>query len=221
MARTVAWMLTIWLMAAPAAAQVLDAGMELEVAEAALEEERWDDALAALERAYLADPDPYFLYRRILVLEEMGEYELGLQVLRENRDVLLGSERVNDLVIVEERLESGAAQPFSSPRPNNTVPLVLVGAGSSFLVGGAVLLLGAQSVVARLHDLFEDGMTPLPTREEFERRVRTAETFRTVGGIAVGLGVAGVALGLLTWRTGEDEVSFRIGPSGVTVRGVF
>ena len=197
--------LTVFLAAAPAAAQ--DAAAELATVDAAVGERRWDDALAALERAYLADPDPYYLYRRVLVLEQMGEYELGLQVLRENRDALLASDRVNDLAVVEERLEAAHAAP---PR-SNALPIALTAGGAALAVTGGVLLAVAQSKFARLHCLYDPTPcgAPIP-RAEFDSRVAGARTTRIVGAVLLPLGAVGIAAGVMTFGP-RERVTLRVG----------
>lgn len=206
---------------------------ELQAAQSAIDDARWEDALSALERAYLARADPYYLYQRILVLEKMGERNLALTVLDENRDALVASERVADLAVLEERLrqssrelepdgtiEARTAKPHIGP----SIPL-LVGGGAAVALGGILMAVGVSQVSAlqcdpgcRYHR--RDGEL---SESEYESR-RTRGNIFAFGG--VGLIAAGTTAMVLSYvlppsRSADRELSVGLAGRSLLIRYTF
>lgn len=220
----------------PAAALAQSAAdRELRAAEAAIAAQNWDDALAALERAYLAEEDPYILYRRILVLEQMGEPALALEVLRENRDSLLESDRVNDLVVVEERLQSApaaevvAVEPAPAPASNPWPVLSLATGGVIAATGGVLLFLGGRNLAQlRCSDFAAGGEVcvessglEVATASDFEARTARASTMRSVGAVLLPVGLALGVTGYLLTSSKGAAVTLGTSGTGLALRVSF
>ena len=118
--------------------------VEAQAARAELEA-RYEDALKLYERAYLLDADGYYIYKRAMVYEAMGQPERALELLREQREEVAQSRRVIDLPLSIERLEKEvAARDDERPggakeRPSRAPAWALIGAGSALTIGGVAL----------------------------------------------------------------------------------
>jgi hypothetical protein len=101
-------------------------------------------------------------------------------------------------------------------------PIVLVAAGGAALIAGGVLFGLGLSANGNVEDAAQD--TPWPdVSDDYER----GKTFTLVGGLAAGVGLAAVAVGIVWLASGgggdgaEDGTTVSLGPTGALVRGRF
>lgn len=235
----------------PSESEQREAQAALEAARTARAEGRFSDAIDAISRAQLADPDNgLYIYERVLVLEAMEEYELALKLIRERRETITGHPDVNDLVVVEERIQ-GKSQaipeaPKVTARPGEkstskesgfpVLGAILTGAGGVSLSTMAVLLLVRESVVS---DLESCGVASSDCADEelrnpiaFANRAGRADSLQTAGLVTGAIGLGLVAWGifeLVTHDTPSEESSGTISISptagtnggGIVVKGTF
>lgn len=186
-------------------------------AEQAVEDEEFRRALDLLELAERKEPKPRYTYRRILVLEEIGEYAEALALLDSERRELAGESGVGDLTALEERLkeardtERSEVEPPPAASGSNTDVLgwSLAASGVATAAGGTVALLAAKS---NLDQVYCAGNYPSTTHtqcqgvdaatemseREFDQRTTRTERFRMLGGGLLGIGV--MAAGYGTYR---------------------
>lgn len=128
------------------------AAEDFRAAQAALDRGNLKQALLLVERAHLQDPQPYYLYYRVLVFEAMGELEHALRIIEENRAAMNQDPRVKDLVTVEQRIRTAARQTASEEQATEDASRtgravlgpVLVGTGGLVLVGLSIYGLAAR-----------------------------------------------------------------------------
>lgn len=189
----------------PAAQQRPEAAAQAAEAESVEEPEA---RLRELEAKYEQTGEARYLYERVLTLEEMGEYQFALSVLREHRRLFEESGQIRGVALLEQRLEdavdgAAAGEPRESSGGKAT-GWILVGGGLASIGGGVTGLLVAESNAKRLRCSPAslgpeapgcDGVSPYDglSSEEFDRKSNGVSTLRGVGiGLtAVGVGLAG------------------------------
>lgn len=195
----------------------------------------YEDALKIIELAQVESPDDGLLiYERVLTLEAMGEEEIALTVIGENRDVLLRHTQVNDLAIVEQRLTDavekstdatigdgkadGQAKGKGDPVVTKTetagsdtpwLGWTAVAVGAAGLTIGTILLVVAEAdaVDLRCDDCSSGPAGRDITRQEFDDRKSSIRTRRIVGGVSLGIGTAALAYGLYEILTHEPAAA--------------
>jgi tetratricopeptide (TPR) repeat protein len=124
------------------------AGTSIEEVQAAAEraelEQRWPDALKLYERAYLIDADGYYIYRRAMIYEQMGQDEQALELLSEQREEIAKSPRVTDLPLaidrINQRVQATPVKPVEPVERSRPVGAwVVTGLGATALVVGGVV----------------------------------------------------------------------------------
>lgn len=189
-----------------------ESGMkDLEAARLARDEGRFSEALDAISRAQLSDPDNgLFIYERVLILEAMEEYDLALKLIADRRESLIKHPEVNDLVVVEERINrksqastdgnghvEGTEGGGEADKSGETFPVlgtVLTGTGAVFVTASAIVFFIQSGARAELDDCSIEDPDCAPN--EFDRRLERANSLRTVASIggAVGIGLVGWGL---------------------------
>jgi len=187
---------------------VADQTAHAEAAMAAIEAERWDDALRELELAYRESPNPSYVYWRIIVLEKSDHEAVALELLRKHRAALSGLPEATELGAIEERLRAAvsetpdtavtaetSAQGEPVARRAVVGPLVLGTAGLAATGLGLYGLLGADCAGAAS-----------AASTETCRRTNVATPLYLAGGI-------GALAGAITWyalsgNPREPSVSF-------------
>lgn len=193
----------------------------------AVEDEEYRRALDLLDLAERKEAKPRFAYQRILVLEELGEYDQALELLEGRRQELAGEPGVGDLTALEQRLEEASSAASNADEADTAssggTDLVGWGAAASGLaatVGGTISLLAAESQVDQLRC---SGVYPADqrtgcegvdapdelTRAEFDERHGRIDTFRMLGGGLLGAGAlaAGYAAYRFWWSGGSADAS--------------
>ncbi len=142
----VAFAVAFGVMGASAVAQTPAAAVSIEsvLADAARaeEDERWQDALKLYEHAYLLDADGYYIYKRALVYEQMGEEAQALALLEDQREEIAASERVTELPLTIERLRRVVnSREKLKERKKNVGAWALTGGGVVTVTTGVVMTL--------------------------------------------------------------------------------
>ena len=178
------------------------------------------ERLHQLEGKYQKTEDPKYLYRRLLVLEKMGEHEFALEILENHRESFVADPEISNVAVVEQRLRdaiadreeaasSGAGADSGSSRASggraDILGWVLTGAGAATLGGGIAGLLVAESQANKLR-CSPAGRGPDAagcggvsaygklSAAEFDRRKTRVRTLRIVG-----IGLSAVGVGAATW----------------------
>ena len=202
-------LVTMILLVVPAVAATQEAGAE----------DQPEDRLRRLEAKYQQTGDPQYRFRRVLTLEEMGEYAFALTVLQENRSAFESDPEITGVALVEQRLRdkrdeaSGGSPGGSSAGDSQTVGWLLTAGGTALTAGGVASLLVAEGRARRLHCSTASngpaadcaGVDPYTglTAAEFDAKKRGVNTLR---GLGIGLGAVGLTAagwGLVRLLTAE------------------
>lgn len=184
--------------------------VQIDAARKARDEGRYGDALDAIGRAQFEEPDNgLYIYERVLTLEAMGEYDLALELVEDQRDTLIKHPDINDLVVVEERITQKAGQSAeesvsedelvaeeTSPANRPVLGYVLTGTGSVLVTGAGILFLIQSDDRSELSACSLNDPNCAP--REFDRRTDRVNTLRTIS-IATGV----VGLGMVGWGVYE------------------
>ncbi len=186
----------------------------------AIEREEYRRALDLLELAEFKDPKPRYVYRRILVLEELGEHQRAQKLLEARRQELAGQPGVGDLTALEQRLEEATAErPATEPSVDGPGTDVLgwglVGSGAAASAGGVVLLMMAESEIdqVRCSGIYPeaqrtdcDGVDAPAhlSQSEFDERLGRASAERVVGGSLLAAGVLAAGWGAYRLMSAEQ-----------------
>ena len=197
----------------------------------AYKQQRFERSIDLLKKAYEADPNPLYVYNRILVLEKTEEHRLALVLLDEYRRRMLDHPEIveQDLLDMEARLRAAVVQegpPARVPQPSETVedpePLRegVDWLGWGLVGGGLVAAGGALVSYVMANSLYEelrcapnsgDGVDRTgcpeaapPYEGNFEEASNRIDLY---DGVAIGLGVLSVsALGWGIYELiSEDE----------------
>ena len=206
---------------------------------AASENAEYRRALDLLELAHLKDAQPRFVYRRILVLEQMGKRDRARQLLATEREALAGQPGVGDLSALEQRLREEDAQSGNTAQVD-WLGWGLIGTGTAASVSGLALFLLAENHLdeVRCSHIYPESQrtgcsdVDAPahlTRAEFDERMARVDTYRIVGGSLIAVGALTLGYGgyrLIMDRPIESDPTDRTdrvsAPSwrvGVSVRG--
>lgn len=189
------------------------ADAHFERAQVAYQETRYDAAMLELEQAWRKEERPVFLYWRVLTLQAMGEHALALNLIDENRSLLLGASEVQDLHLVEER--SRSALSVATPVPNPPV------AQRSTLdtVGPIVLgILGVGLVAGSIPFWQEECEIP-----RGDRCLATSEPEYLIAGLLAGAGATAMGGAVVWWVLGspespESQVTLILAPGAIVGR---
>ncbi|HWB80833.1 MAG TPA: tetratricopeptide repeat protein [Nannocystaceae bacterium] len=200
--------LALFVLAAPAADPRAD-NVHYRAAETAFAEGRWEDAIAALERAYDLDPRPEFLFMMAQVLREHDRCDDAIARYREfiatappREDVLsaqaglqlCGAREPEPTSLPPPVVDVPPPQPLAPPPPRRKPgadPLLhaLVWPGLAIAVAGVGMLVGAHARIARAERA--------PTEPEFERIARGSPALSQAGIALTSIGSALVVGGLV------------------------
>ncbi|MFW5967470.1 MAG: hypothetical protein ACOCV2_08130 [Persicimonas sp.] len=202
-------------------------------AEQAVEDREYRRALDLLELAERKEPKPQFTYERILVLEELGEYDQALALLDSERRELAGESGVGDLTALEERLQEARTAQVSDDETSghtdrastDVLGWSLAATGVAAALGGGGSLLAAESQVGQLRcagiypEAQRTGCAGVDapdqlTRQEFEERSGRIRTLRIVGSSLLGIGAVTTAYATYRLLWGER-------PARGTARNVY
>jgi len=189
------------LLSASAFAQDPAAFAHFDRAKSAYEEERYEDAILALEQAWRAEEAPEFLYWRVMTLQAMGEHAHALELITENREILTNAPQGGELHLLEERSrraleeKNKVIEPPPQPPPIKAERTTLNTVGP-IVLGVVGLGLGALSIPfwSRTCER-ESGTTCLEYAE--------AQTPLAVG--LVSAGVLAIGGGVVWWVMGSPK----------------
>jgi len=194
------------------------------------------EELRRLQAKYSETGEAKYMFRRVLTLEEMGEYEFALEVLEEHRREFESSSDVDGVAGVEQRLRDrlNGSPGASEGSSGDALGWGLLGGGLAGAVGGSVPLVIAETQAKRLRcsPVSEgpnaDGCGGVDeyrglSRSEFRSHSDRVTLLRIVGiGVGtLGLGVAswGLLRLLVTDETRSPNTAFDV--SGPRVSGAF
>lgn len=205
--------------AAEAQARILYAAGEAEFAAG-----RYAEALGPFVQAYELTSHPALLYNIGICHERLGQDEEALRYyeryLEEDHDAVNRVDVERRIAVERERV-ARARGASSSSSSIDAGPVVLVSTSAAVAIAGAVLL--AIGVTDRGAIVGAPSGTLEWTRAEGD--LATADTLSAVGGIALGVGVAGAAIGVALWAmpssSGSDTVRVSFGPTGLRITGQF
>jgi hypothetical protein len=159
-------------------------------------------ALDLLELAVFKDPQPRYIYQRILVLEQMHQSSRALAVLDEHRKELARQPGVGDLTALEQRLRETSVSTVDdnltdqarSGRQDESdyIAWTLVGSGALAAGGGVTFFLLAESELSevRCSEMYpEHGQQDCAgvdapgqiSRAEFDQRLARVDSYRILG----------------------------------------
>lgn len=208
------------------------------------DDEAVQNRLHDLEVKYQKTGDASYLFERVLTLEEVGEYEFALEILRNHRGEFEAQDDIDGVAIVEQRLRDrladdadssagGASTPSSRTDTSGSDVLgwTLTGTGTLAVAGGIVQIVAAENRAKRLRcspavrgpDAAGcAGVDPYPdlSRNEFDRKKAGISRQRWIGVGLTGLGVAAAGWGIYRLLDDGSTGTADGGGSGdVAVRG--
>lgn len=172
------------------------ADAHFERAQAAYQGAQYDAAMLELEQAWRKEERPIFLYWRVLTLQAMGEHALALNLIDENRSLLLAEPQVQDLHLVEER--SRAALSVNLPEDP---PPPVVERSTVDTVGPIVLGIVGLGLVAGSIPFWQEECT-VPRGD---RCLETSEPEYLIAGLLAGAGGAAMGGAVVWWVLGAPE----------------
>lgn len=183
--------------------------------QAAYERDEYPTALTHFERAYELSRRPELLFNIGLAAQSASEHERARRAYRAYLSERPNAPNRSD---VEARLEEiELALSASTGDGPGVVSWLAIGAGAAVAIGGGVLFAMAQSDVAAVEDASVDSDWA-DVRDAYDR----APLLSGIGIAMIGVGVAGVALGLvLMVGDGSSEAQVAFGPGSASVRGRF
>lgn len=176
------------------------------------------DELQRLEREYQETGDLQYLYQRVLLLEEMGESEFALQIIRDNYEGFQSHPEIDGVALTEQRLVEVVAGPENDRvgRTSDAFGWILTGGGLATSVSGVLVVASAEATARRLqcspqssaYDPREcrgvesyEGLT----RRGFEDKSAAVGRSRWVGVGLITLGLAATSWGMYRLISHESQ----------------
>jgi tetratricopeptide (TPR) repeat protein len=181
--------------------------------QAAYNRARFDEALDYFERSYELSHRPQLLFNIGLAATRAGEPERARAAFEQYLEDFPSAPNRAD---VESRLRDLSAPSEEESGSSPLLGWIVVGASGAVAIAGAVFLALAAGAASTVEDPPENS-----TWASIEGDYDNANTFTIVGLVGAGVGVAGVALGIVLVASAGDEVAVAAGPTGVQVRGSF
>jgi hypothetical protein len=183
-------------------------------------------ALDLLELAIFKDPQPRFIYQRVLVLEAMQAPDRALAELEAHRKELAGQPGVGDLTALEQRLREASVSTSDDnltarargdkPEGSDYIAWTLIGSGALAAGGGVTFFLLAESELSEVqcsgmypeHERQDCAGVDAPaqiSRAEFDQRLARVDSYRILGGSLLTLGVLAAGYGSYRLFSSESQ----------------
>jgi tetratricopeptide (TPR) repeat protein len=181
--------------------------------QAAYNRDRFDDALDYFERSHELSGRPALLFNIGLAAAHAGRVERARAAFEQ---YLLEMPEAPNRTDVEARL-ARLSTADSPGEGGSTVPgWIAIGASGAAVIAGAIFFVLAASAASTV-----ENPPPMSTWADVEGDYDAANAFTIAGFAAAGVGVAGIALGIVLVVTAGDDTQISAGLDGLRLSGTF
>lgn len=181
--------------------------------QAAYNRDRFDDALDYFERSHELSGRPELLFNIGLAAAHAGRVERARTAFER---YLVEVPEAPNRADAEARLARLNAAPPPDSGSSTAPGWIVIGASGAAAIAGAIFF----ALAAGAADTVENP-PPMSTWADIEGDYDAANVFTITGIAATGLGVAGVALGVVLVSSAGDDAEVSAGLDGLRLRGTF